>query len=61
MENHFEPFDYVSVVITLLFPAAIGIYFSRQNETNEDLLLGGRNISSWPVALSVMASFVNYT
>ena len=37
----------------------IGWYYSRKTKTTEDYLLGGRNIKSWTVGLSLFASLLS--
>ena len=34
----------------------VGFYFSRQNKTSDDYMLGGRNMKSWKVGLSLFAT-----
>ncbi|XP_021354937.1 sodium-dependent multivitamin transporter-like [Mizuhopecten yessoensis] len=52
--------DYVMFVITLVFSLGIGLFFSlRSNrlKTTKRFILGDGNMSSFPVALSLMVSF----
>jgi solute:Na+ symporter, SSS family len=48
--------DWVIVVLYGLGMLAIGWYFSRRSTTNEDYLLGGRNMRSGPIGLSLFAT-----
>ena len=52
--------DYCVFGGTLLLSLLIGVYHAcRGKQTNEDLLLGGRNMSILPVAVSIMVSFLS--
>lgn len=54
--------DYAVFVILLIVCAAIGIYFSLQNTQGSPVLnylVGGRNLHTLPVALSIIASVVS--
>lgn len=54
-DSHFGILDWVLVGATLLISLLIGIYYAiRSKNSNEDLLVGGRNMRIWPVAASVM-------
>lgn len=57
-----EVLDYMIVVLSLVFSAAIGIIFrftgGRQRTTNE-YLLGGKNMSKFPVVLSLTVSCIS--
>lgn len=45
-------------VFYMLAMLAIGYYFFRQNASKEDFYVGGRNIGSWHIGLSVVATDV---
>ena len=54
--------DYLVVSFCLLFSASIGIFFAfkdRANKNLENYLLGNRQMRSFPVALSLTASFIS--
>ena len=59
---HFTAADFVVFSLTLLASMGIGIYYSRSGgaqQNNNEYLMAGRSMSSIPVALSVLASFVS--
>lgn len=54
--------DYVVFAGMLLGTLAIGVYHAvlgARNVTTADYLLGGRNLSTLPVSISLMASFIS--
>ncbi|KAG5683323.1 hypothetical protein PVAND_012609 [Polypedilum vanderplanki] len=58
----FVIWDYVVFIIALIISAAIGIYarFSGgRQKTKEEYLLANRSMPIWPVAFSLMASFMS--
>lgn len=58
----FHAVDYVLFSLTLVISAGIGIFFAwrdKKLQTTTEFLLGGRNMSLFPVSLSVMASFLS--
>lgn len=50
--------DYVVFTIYFLAMVAVGIYFFLQNKNSEDYYVGGRNMKSYHVGLSVVATDV---
>lgn len=52
-------YDYASLVVTLVLYASISIYFalkkSRTPETAENYLFGGRQMSAFPISISLLA------
>ncbi len=50
--------DILIFVVYLLGMLGIGWYFMRQNQNKEDYYVGGRNIGSWHIGLSVVATDV---
>ena len=50
--------DYIVLAVALLISASIGIYYRRQTDANDYLLAGG-TMSPFPVAFSLMASFMS--
>lgn len=60
--NRFGIADYVVFAGMLASSAVIGVYYafcgSKQNDTQE-FLMGGRSMGVFPVALSVLASFLS--
>ncbi|GCB79428.1 hypothetical protein scyTo_0020780 [Scyliorhinus torazame] len=63
--NHvFQVWDYVVFVFLLLVSAAIGLFFAFKRgrtgqETTEEFLVGNRQISAYPIALSLASSFLS--
>lgn len=54
------PPDFIVMVITLLIPLAIGIFYAwkdARNVSREEYLVGGRSMSTLPVALSIFATY----
>ncbi|ESO83921.1 hypothetical protein LOTGIDRAFT_107937 [Lottia gigantea] len=62
-EKHtFTWVDYLLFVLMLLVSAVIGIFYAikdRKKNTTKDFLLAGGNMSLFPVALSLLASFMS--
>ncbi|XP_015763492.1 PREDICTED: sodium-coupled monocarboxylate transporter 1-like isoform X2 [Acropora digitifera] len=59
---HFSAVDFVVFSLILLASMGIGIFFSRSGgaqQSNNEYLMAGRSMSSIPVAMSVLASFVS--
>ncbi|OJJ15290.1 sodium:solute symporter [marine bacterium AO1-C] len=50
--------DILIFIVYLLGMLGIGWYFMRQNQSKEDYYVGGRNIGSWHIGLSVVATDV---
>lgn len=60
--KEFGVWDYVLFVLTLVISAGIGVFYAivdRKKNTPKDFLLGGRNMSVFPVALSLMVTFMS--
>lgn len=61
--SRFTVWDYVVFSGMLCVSAAIGIYYAvmgvRRKATTDDFLMGGRSMSVFPVALSILASFMS--
>lgn len=59
---HFTVADFIVFSLTLLASMGIGIFYSRAGgaqQNNNEYLMAGRSMSSIPVAISVLASFVS--
>lgn len=59
---HFTVADFIVFALTLLASMGIGIFYSRAGgaqQNNNEYLMAGRSMSSIPVAISVLASFVS--
>ncbi|KAK7111370.1 sodium-coupled monocarboxylate transporter 1-like [Littorina saxatilis] len=60
--RRFGTVDYVLFVLTLLVSAGIGIFYAiwdRKRNTTNDFLLGGKNMSVFPVAMSLCVTFMS--
>jgi Sodium:solute symporter family len=61
-ENRFTPWDYVVFAVLLAISSVIGLYYgctgSKQSSTDE-FLMAGRSMGIFPVALSLLASFMS--
>ncbi|KAL4716596.1 hypothetical protein ACJJTC_010260 [Scirpophaga incertulas] len=59
--QRFSWVDYVVFVFMLAISAVVGVYwgFMKKQTTQNDYLLGGRNMKVVPVAMSLVASFVS--
>ncbi|XP_041051594.1 sodium-coupled monocarboxylate transporter 1 [Carcharodon carcharias] len=58
----FTVWDYVVFIVMLLISASIGIYHAvkaRGQQSNSQYLLGGRQLTAVPVAMSLTASFMS--
>lgn len=53
--------DYLVFIAMFVFCLMIGIYFGfmKKAVSEDDYLVGGRNMSVFPIALSLVASFVS--
>lgn len=50
--------DYLIFVVYMLAMLGVGLYFFKKNKTAEDFYVSGRNMSSWHIGLSVVATDV---
>lgn len=60
--QRFGVVDYVLFVLTLLVSAGIGVVFAildRRKNTTTEFLLGGKQMSVFPVAMSLMVTFMS--
>lgn len=59
--QHFSWADYLLFVFMLVLCILIGVYFGFMQKSNTELeyLMGGRNMLVFPVALSLIASFIS--
>ncbi|XP_035707984.1 sodium-coupled monocarboxylate transporter 1 [Folsomia candida] len=58
--KHFGTVDYLVFTLMLAISAGIGVFygcFSKRQKTTKDFLMGGRNMGTIPVTLSLLASF----
>ena len=65
MATTFSALDYCLFIAVLLVSASIGFYYwiierCRKNEaTSDDILMGGREMKVFPVAMSLVASYMS--
>lgn len=65
MASTFSVLDYCLFVAVLLVSAVVGLYyflkekFGKKEMTSDDLLMGGREMSVFPVAMSLVASYMS--
>ncbi|XP_065221049.1 putative sodium-dependent multivitamin transporter [Planococcus citri] len=60
-KHSFSIMDYVVLAIMLIISCAIGTFygfFAKKQETSSDFLLGGSNMGTLPMSLSLAASFI---
>ncbi|TDD95937.1 sodium:solute symporter family protein [Flavobacterium cellulosilyticum] len=50
--------DYLIFVVYMLAMLGVGLYFFKKNKNAEDFYVSGRNMSSWHIGLSVVATDV---
>lgn len=50
--------DAIILLIYMLLMLAVGFYFHRKHQGNDDYYVGGRNMGSWHIGLSVVATDV---
>ncbi|KAK7484707.1 hypothetical protein BaRGS_00024115 [Batillaria attramentaria] len=58
----FGTVDYVLFVLTLLISAGIGVFYAiwdRKRNTTQEFLLGGKKMNIFPVAMSLMVTFMS--
>lgn len=62
-DDRFSVVDYVVFSIMLLISALIGMWYGcrpgAKQKTTAEYLLGGREMKTWPVAISVLVSFLS--
>lgn len=60
MQNFAIP-DYTVFVLMLLVSAFVGIYFGfvKKISGEDEYLVGGRNMKTFPISLSLIASFIS--
>lgn len=60
--NKFTPWDYVVFSVLLLISSVIGLYYGctgAKQKTTSEFLMAGRSMGVFPVALSLLASFMS--
>ena len=61
-DNKFTPWDYVLFAVLLAVSSVIGLYYGctgSKQKTTAEFLMAGRSMSVFPVALSLLASFMS--
>ena len=61
-ENKFSPWDYVVFSLVLALSAAIGLFYGctgGKQKTTKEFLMADRKMNFFPVALSLLASFMS--
>ncbi len=53
--------DVVAIATYLAIMLAIGIYFSRRNNTTEEYIVGNRAFPGWVIGLSMLGTIVSST
>ena len=51
--------DYTVVLIYLAVIVAIGLYFSKKQNSTEEYFVGGRNIPAWALGMSLLATLIS--
>lgn len=65
MAATFQVLDYLLFISVLLISACVGIYYilkekwAAKQATSDDLLMGGREMAVFPVAMSLIASYMS--
>ncbi|MBN2456261.1 MAG: sodium/solute symporter [Sedimentisphaerales bacterium] len=59
MKQTMQPLDWVVIGVYGIGMLIIGWYFSRRTKTSEDYMLGGRQMRSWMVGMSLFASLLS--
>ncbi|GFT24656.1 sodium-coupled monocarboxylate transporter 1 [Nephila pilipes] len=62
IKDVFGVVDYAVFALMLLFSASVGVWYAivdRKKTDTQEFLMGGRSLSVFPVAMSVLASFMS--
>jgi SSS family solute:Na+ symporter len=51
--------DYFIIIFSVAFVVGIGIYFSKRQKTSDKFFTGGRDIPSWAIGISIMATVIS--
>ena len=54
-----SPIDWSVIALYMVGMILIGFYYAGKTKSNDDYLLGGRNMSSWAVGLSLFATMLS--
>jgi SSS family solute:Na+ symporter len=56
---NFGALNYLTIVVYMGAMVAMGFWFSRQDKTSEEYLLGGRKMPWWAVGISYKISIIS--
>jgi solute:Na+ symporter, SSS family len=51
--------DYLIIIISVLAAVGVGMYFANRQKTSDKFFTGGRNIPSWAIGISIMATLIS--
>jgi len=51
--------DYLIIILSALTAVGIGMYFAHRQKTSDKFFTGGRNIPSWAIGISIMATLIS--
>lgn len=51
--------DYSIIAVSVGIAVGIGMYFSKRQKTSDKFFTGGRNIPSWAIGVSIMATLIS--
>lgn len=51
--------DYFIIIISVLTAIGFGMYFAHRQKTSDKFFTGGRNIPSWAIGISIMATLIS--
>lgn len=51
--------DYLIIIVSVSVAIVIGIYFTNRQKTSDKFFTGGRNIPSWAIGISIMATVIS--
>lgn len=58
-ERGFSALDWVVVALYFVLMVLVGVYYSRKNKTVKDFVLGGKNMGSFSIGLSLFATMLS--
>ncbi|MDR3297656.1 MAG: sodium:solute symporter, partial [Prevotellaceae bacterium] len=51
--------DYIIVFASIALTVAVGLYFARRQKSSDRFFSGGRNLPSWAIGISIMATLIS--
>jgi solute:Na+ symporter, SSS family len=51
--------DYLIITFSVLAAIGVGLYFAHRQKTSDKFFTGGRNIPSWAIGISIMATLIS--